>query len=391
MTIWLLALVLLASLAALGYRQGAIRLAFSFLGVLIGAVLAVPLGQVARRLLAPLGVTDPVLTWALGPVIVFILIWILLAVAAAAVHRKVEVYYKYHVGDLRLALWERLSRRLGLCLGLLNGAAYLVLIAFVIYVPSYLTVQVASEGDPKWMRLLTALGRDLHSTGFDRVGRALDSIPQAEYDMADFGALLYRNPLLEARLNSYPAFFALADQPEIQGLADKDFTAMWQRAEPVMTLLEHPRIQAIRNNPALLKKIWSTVESNLSDLRTYLVSGQSPRYDPVKILGRWDFDLNALLLAIRRAKPNIAAAELTKQRAELLAKYGKARLIARPDNEVTLQDAPGLEGTHTGQWKGNGQYELSFPPGTVLSATVEGDRLTIKSEGRLDLVFYRED
>jgi len=35
MTIWLLALILLASVAALGYRQGAVRVAVSFLGILL--------------------------------------------------------------------------------------------------------------------------------------------------------------------------------------------------------------------------------------------------------------------------------------------------------------------------------------------------------------------
>jgi hypothetical protein len=37
MTFWLLALVLLASLAGIGYRQGAIRVAFSLVGILVGA------------------------------------------------------------------------------------------------------------------------------------------------------------------------------------------------------------------------------------------------------------------------------------------------------------------------------------------------------------------
>ena len=58
-------------------------------------------------------------------------------------HQKVDVHYKYKGGDLRLMLWERLNRRLGLCLGLVNGTLYLILIAFVIYAVSYWTVQVA--------------------------------------------------------------------------------------------------------------------------------------------------------------------------------------------------------------------------------------------------------
>ncbi|HWI55839.1 MAG TPA: CvpA family protein, partial [Bacillota bacterium] len=120
MTIWLLALILLASLAGLGFRQGAIRVAFSFVGIVLGALLAVPLGRLLGKLLGVLGVKDPFLVWVLGPVIVFILFSIIFKAAAAVAHQKVDVYYKYKAGDLRLALWERLNHRLGLCLGLLN-------------------------------------------------------------------------------------------------------------------------------------------------------------------------------------------------------------------------------------------------------------------------------
>src|SRR5579864_5411291 len=165
MTIWILAVILLASLAGLGYRQGAIRVAFSFIGIVLGALLAVPLGRPLSRLLGLVGLKDPLWVWALGPILVFIIISVIFKIAAAAAHHKADVHYKYHAGDLRLALWERLNHRLGLCLGLLNGAAYLILLAFAIYVPSYATYQVAtSDQDPRWMRVLNVLGKDLHTT-----------------------------------------------------------------------------------------------------------------------------------------------------------------------------------------------------------------------------------
>src|SRR5438552_786167 len=136
MTTWLLAVILLASVAGLGYRQGAIRVAFSFVGIVVGAVLAVPLGRHLGRVFTLVGVKDPLLVWALGPLLVFILFSVIFKIAAAAAHHKADVHYKYHAGDLRLALWERLNHRLGLCLGLLNGAAYLILLSFVIYLSS---------------------------------------------------------------------------------------------------------------------------------------------------------------------------------------------------------------------------------------------------------------
>jgi hypothetical protein len=408
MTIWVLTIVLLASLAGLGYRQGAIRVVFSFLGILFGALLAVPLGRPLGRLLGMVGLKDPLAVWAFGPLLVFVIFSVIFKIAGAAAHHKIDVHYKYHAGDLRLALWERLNRRVGLCLGLLNGAAYLVLLCFVIYVPSYLTFQLASaENDPKWMRLLNLLGRDLHTTGFVRAARSIDSLPKEDFAMADLAGLVYRNPLLEARLANYPPFLSLGEQAEFQDLStDKEFTQLWAGGEPVMSLLDNPKIQAIRHNPDLLKAIWNATEPNLDDLRTYLTSGISARYDAIKILGRWKFDSNAAVNAIRRAKPNISSLEMQRVRKLLEATFAKTELIAKPDNQASLKSAPGFKFSPNaptavlatassgqnlqGQWHdANSKYLLEFS-GENLPTTVEGDRLNMKGEG-MDWVFARED
>ena len=62
MTIWLLVVLLMASLAGLGYRQGAVRVAFSFVGILLGAVLAAPLGKLIKPILSAVGVKNPLLS-----------------------------------------------------------------------------------------------------------------------------------------------------------------------------------------------------------------------------------------------------------------------------------------------------------------------------------------
>lgn len=417
MTIWVLAVVLLASLAGLGYRQGAIRVAFSFFGILFGALLAVPLGRPLGRLLGLVGIKDPLMVWALGPIVVFILFSVVFKIAAAAAHHKVDVYFKYHAGDLRLALWERLNHRLGLCLGLLNGAAYLVLLAFVIYVPSYLTFQLAtSENDPKWFRLLNVMGRDLHGTGFVKVARSIDSLPNEDFQMSDLAGLIYRNPLLEARLSNYPGFLGLGEQPEVQALGnDKELMQMWAGMEPIMNQLDSPKLQAIRQNPELLKAIWRTTEPDLNDVQTYLTTGKSPKYDQITILGRWKFDPNSAVNAIRRAKPNISSQEMQRLRRFFEGAFGKTELIAKPDNQVTMRSAPALKISPVtasapvagpggvlvapqpppvqnmqGQWRdANGKYLLTIS-NQDLPTTVENDRLNMKTEAA-DWVFARED
>ena len=143
MTIWILALVLLGCLAGIGYQQGAIRVAVSFIGIIVAALLAGPLAKLVKPAIVSVGVVNPVLLWLLPPFVVFLIVLSLFKVLGLVAHRKVDVFYKYKAGDLRLALWERLIARCGLCLGLLNGLAYLVLISAVIYPLSYWTVQLA--------------------------------------------------------------------------------------------------------------------------------------------------------------------------------------------------------------------------------------------------------
>src|SRR5688572_4373083 len=105
MTIWLLALVLMLFSAGIGYRQGAIRVGFSLVGILIAALLAGPLAKLVAPAIRAFGVSNPVYLWALGPFVVFIILLSLFKVGGLAVHSKVDVYYKYKAGDLRLSLF----------------------------------------------------------------------------------------------------------------------------------------------------------------------------------------------------------------------------------------------------------------------------------------------
>jgi hypothetical protein len=407
MMIWLLALVLMASLAGLGYRQGAVRVAFSFLAILFGALLAPPLGHLCKPVLLALGVKNPVLVWLLGPVIVFVLISILFKMGALPVHQKVDVHFRYHAGDLRLILWERLSRRLGLCLGLLNATAYLVLICFVFFVLSYWTFQMATPGgDTTAIKVVNRFGQDLQSSGFSRVARAIDRFPQEWYDAADLAGVIYNNPLTEARLSRYPGFLGLAEMPEFKELGgDKEFANLRQKRAPLMELLHYPQIDGMLRNPDLLRQIWGTVAPDMKDLRHFLATGQSPKYDSEKILGRWSFNVGAAVNAARRLKPNMAAKELVLIRRYITTFYEKTSFVAMTDHRALLKNLPqsglpaggaaGSLGTQNldGKWDNQGgKYQLSMSSGQKeFTATIEGDRLTINTGEALNLFFDRED
>jgi hypothetical protein len=403
MTIWLLGLVLLGSLAGVGYRQGGIRAGSSFIGLLFGAALAVPVGKLMKLVLIPLGVKNPVLLWLLGPFLAFCVILAIFKVAAFQVHRQADVYYKYRAGDLRLALWERLNARLGLCVGLLNGAVYLALISFVIYLFSYWTVQTAtSEKESRWIRLLNRAGWDLEKTGMIRVARSLDRVDRTYYDMADFAGMLYHNSLAEARMARYPGFLSLAERPDFQDLAnDKEFTEMWQKGEPAAALLNYPKVKTMLGDMELMKRVWSTVSENLDDLRIFLNTGRSPRFDPEEIVGRWEFDVNGSLRLVRAAKPNLMPSEMRKWKVWLANAFEKTSFVATPEGQAILKNAPqlgvpgaggaGASGPQTvqGRWKKTDTKYLLSLRNAEMMASVEGEKLTMSGEG-VGLAFVRE-
>ncbi len=143
MTIWILALLLLASGVGLGLRLGVIPAVFSFVGIVLATLLAGVTGKLVKPLLPHLGIENHTLIWMVAPIVGLLIVWVVFNAIGIEVHRRVSVYYKYKAGDLRLALWERLNPRLGACVGLLNGTAWLVLISFFIFNLSFWTVPVA--------------------------------------------------------------------------------------------------------------------------------------------------------------------------------------------------------------------------------------------------------
>ncbi len=424
MIIWTLALVLFACLASAGFTLGVIRVAFSLVGLLVGVILAGPLGHVMQPIVKMFGVKNPVLLWLLGPVVVLVLVLIVFKVAGLMVHRKVDVYYKYKAGDLKTGLWKRLNPRLGLCLGLVNAAVYLILISLAVYVTSYVTTQVVTGDDAATtVKLLNAAGKDLQSSGMAKITSAIDPTPDSFYQTADIAGLIYHNDLLESRLSRYPAFLSLGESQEFQTIGnDKAFTELRQRQPPVSEIYNHGDAQAVVNNPDLLKQIWGIVQPNLQDLQHFLTTGQSAKYDDEKILGRWDVNVNATLGLLKRTKPNISPAEMKQVKRVVSAIFEKTTLVAAPDKQlfvknvgkVQLTGAPGAPAaapraarnarpnpnanlpvapanvplnvtfqSFKGNWSADGtKYQLTLGErgNESLEAIVEGDRLTVTGQ-----------
>src|SRR5882762_2253249 len=169
MILWLLALVILGCVAIVGFYQGAVRVAFSFVGLLLAAILASPLGALFKPLVPIFGLKNPIVIAFVAPAIGFLLVLVVCKCVALAVHKKVEARHKYKASDTQRLLWERLNARIGIPLGLANGVVYFYVICTLIYALGYLTVQVATSEQDSWaLRLANRLTDDLRSTGMDK-------------------------------------------------------------------------------------------------------------------------------------------------------------------------------------------------------------------------------
>jgi len=405
MTIWILALVLLGSLGVVGFNMGVIRVGFSLLGLIVGALLAFPLGHLLNPIITIFGMKNPFFIWVTGPFIMFVIVLAIFKIAGIFVHKKVDVYYKYKAGDLRMGLWNRLNTRLGLCVGLANAVVYVILISLVIYVFSYATSQmVIGDNGSFTVRALNVMGKNVDSTGMAKVAAAIDPMPESYFQASDIIGLIYHNDLLEARLARYPAFLSLAERPQFQAIAnDKQYTEMRQRQPAFSEIVDHPEAKAILDNPDLLKDVWAAMLPNLKDLENYLRTGQSATFDDEKILGRWDIDLNGVMNVVRKMKPTITAAEVARVKRVVVAAFSKMTLVAAPDKQVyiknfgTLKPGPKPTAPPTveyqtlqGTWSADGgKYQLSIGGKPTLEGVVEADKLTVTGDA-LPLRFDKE-
>src|ERR1019366_8549627 len=138
------------------------------------------------------------------------------------------------------------------------------------------------------------------------------------------------------------------------------------------TVLDHPKVQAVIQNPEMVQLIWSTVVPDLEDVSTYLVTAKSAKYDSQRILGHWNFNLNVTMSLLRRAKPNISSKEMLQWKRWMIASFAKTSLVAMTDHQAILKNTPPLRlpaagatvssGPQTlkGQWKDlDGKYQLA--------------------------------
>jgi hypothetical protein len=422
MTIWILALVLVAATVSAGYAQGAIRAAFSLVGIVVGIFLALPLSPMVVPVLPLFGITSGWGQAVAGPIVAFVLVGIGFKVAGAFVHRKVEYHYKYRMSDGQRALWERMNRRVGAALGSVGGAIYFVLICMVISALGYFTIQVgAAESESSLLRYFTKMAEDVRDTHMDQVVGGMIPAPASYYDTSDFVGFLAQNRDVFKRIRTYPAIYAMGTAQYLESdpeksrssvlrsiLDDNEYFKMLGTEIDPSVILNHARSQEIMTNAEARTFLQSL---DTQDLMAYLKTGKSPKYADERILGVWNYDFPASLMETKREKPEMLASEMIRYTREMAGRFENATLVATLDNVISIKLPARMENTaipgvsnapprvsYTGRWRrsgasytlelhGRGGARVETSPAVIQKVTggrsrTEMDRITFKIDNK---------
>lgn len=363
MFLWIIALLLFASLGIVGFYQGAVRMAISTIGLFVAAMLAMPLAGVFTLILKVFGMEHPVAISFLAPFIAFVLVLIGFKCAGMATHKKVDAYLKYKASDTVRLLFERMNSRVGIMVGLCNAFIYFILISSVLYTVGYFSRQAAtSEKDTMVWRILTRLAKDLQSTRVDKAVAGYVPAKENYFDGADVLALIFHNPTIQDRLSDYPPFLLYSEDARFKALgADKKFQEEWIKGPSLAEFTANEPVKRLVDDVPFFTNTVAALGGDFKDLKTYLETGKSAKYDEEKILGRWTFNFTQSFNENRRKKANMTRQEQGNLRA-LLNQRRDTTIIATPNHKLLLK---GSKSTIDGMWDtGSGSgYTLSVSQG----------------------------
>lgn len=355
--IWLIAILLLAIFAGMGFLRGAIQMGISLVGLFLALALAVwlaplpllgPAFQTTGLNVIGLFIFDTFLD-VLHRVGVFILASLVFLIVGIVVHFRVRKHFRFKTDEATQSMFRRLNKRIGAAFGLLIGVVYTILVGVFLYGPGYLTYQVATNGDPGWLKFINNTRKSMEGSGLERMAASLDPMPSKFYEVSDIIGLTLKNPSLESRFRNYPPFLKALTEAEVQGNTVVEFDLREQLADQASIVHLALAVLALSIND--LGEI--LLQTDLKDLRTFLERGESPIYSDEKILGRWQLDGNATINHMKRTKigidveasyvdgtetsVKIKSREFRRFKEEIIdVRFNEAKLFVFPDEELVF-------------------------------------------------------
>jgi hypothetical protein len=415
---WITAVVLVVLCVVVGWRQGATRAAFTFIGLVAAACLAIPLTPAFAWIFPLIGFKNKLVAAFGAPIIAFFVVSLVFKAIGQFVHRKIDYNFRYNRQDAERAVWEIMHRRVGACIGVLNAAVYLIVIATIISVFGYFTVQTGGgENNSKVLSFLGKAAEDLQATRMDKVVAPFNPATEKYFDGSDIAGLLFHNRNLVDRLYNYPIFAAMAEQPVYKDLGkDKDLQTQIKGTATLNEILANPKVTEVVSNTDVAQKV---LNMDFKDLKHYLETGESPKFADEKILGRWGYDEAASLQLNKKLNPEVSAQIWFRMKNELTERFDNSVFTAFYDNTTKFMLATNRDGrssplraippppnaprgartnyvalwmntnalySATGKWSGNApNYMITLGNqrnGTATSeGKLEGDRLSFQFAG----------
>lgn len=290
MTIWLLAVLIIAFYGITGRAVGMVYSFASFFAAIIGAILAPLLSNFFTSVPELVGLPHPIWKVVLPPTMAFLAVVFVVASIGGVVERKVYLHFKYRNrnDETKFFRWERMNRNLGLVLGLFTGLIYLIVVSVGIWIAGYATGQVKSESDHGGLKLLNRLYADAQSTGLGRFAAVFGPAPVEYYEAADLAGLLYNNPNVYERLVTYPNMISLQHRDDIKALtAATNVVELIKGKSGIVAILTHPAVLGLIQNTELRAEY---DKLDKADLVRFLSTGKSEKWKDDPLVGYWRFD-----------------------------------------------------------------------------------------------------
>ena len=114
---------------------------------------------------------------------------------------------------------------------------------------------------------------------------------------------------------------------------DTEYQNLLATQATVGQIINHPKTQTVVGSQEILQQL---EQVDLKDLLAYLQSGQSPQYQDLPILGRWQLEPYSTLAQVKKRRVRITSVEmrLLRQQMEFIKGY---QLVVLPDNTAKLK------------------------------------------------------
>ena len=153
-------------------------------------------------------------------------------------------------------------------------------------------------------------------------------------------------------------------------------------------VLDHGQLGPLFTDPQKLEGLLKVVGPDLTDLKTYLATGLSPKYDEEKLLGRWDFNLAVSMMENKKVR-RMSALEANRMTSILVSGYQlqEMTMLATVDHKIILKkgsaktnNALHREGTWTRVEGGKFKINLPIADDKTIEAasSIEGRRLQLQ-------------